>query len=106
MAEQEKRQELEKYVCARARSDPDFRKRLLADPRTVIEAEIGMKFPDSVVIHVHEESLNELHLVLPVVFRLLTELEDEDLAGVVGGIGFQAPAETPPPLPRLNWTRP
>lgn len=105
MAKQEKRQELENYLSAKARSDSGFRQRLLADPRAVIEAEIGLNFPDSVVIHVHEENLNELHIVLPVVFRLLTELEEEDLDGVVGGAGHYAPAE-PPPIPQLNWIKP
>ena len=105
MAKQGKRQELENYLSARAQSDEGFRQRLLANPRTVIESEIGLSFPDSVVIHVHEENLNELHIVLPVVFRLLTELEDEDLDGVVGGVGAYTPAE-PLPIPQLNWIKP
>jgi hypothetical protein len=105
VAKQEKRQELEWYLSARARSDPGFRQRLLANPRAVIEAEIGLNFPDSVVIHVHEESLNELHIVLPVVFRLLIELEDEDLDGVVGGAGQHVPADDLP-IPQLSWIKP
>jgi hypothetical protein len=64
-----------------------------------------LNFPDSVVIHVHEENLNELHIVLPVVFRLLTELEEEDLDGVVGGVGAYTPADSLP-IPQLNWIKP
>ena len=105
MAKQEKRRELENYLSARAQSDEGFRQRLLANPRAVIEAEIGLNFPDSVVIHVHEENLNELHIVLPVVFRLLTELEEEDLEGVVGGVGAYTPADSLP-IPQLNWIKP
>jgi hypothetical protein len=105
VAKQNKRQELESYLTARARSDPGFQQRLLANPRAVIEAEIGLNFPDSVVIHVHEENLNELHIVLPVVFRLLTELEDEDLDGVVGGAGQPLPVNELP-IPQLSWMKP
>ena len=105
MAKQEKRRELENYLSARAQSDEGFRQRLLANPRAVIEAEIGLNFPDSVVIHVHEENLNELHIVLPVVFRLLTELDEEDLDGVVGGASQHAAAD-PVPIPQLNWIKP
>jgi hypothetical protein len=66
LPEQTKRQRLETYLAARAREDPEFRERLIADPRRAIESEIGLSFPASVEISVHEERMNHLHVVLPV----------------------------------------
>jgi hypothetical protein len=66
MSEQTKRQQLESHLAARAAADPDFRERLLRDPKIVIETEIGLRFPDTLSVAVHEEKLNQLHIVLPV----------------------------------------
>ena len=66
MAEQTKRQQLEIYLAERASQDPDFRARLLEDPKATIEAEIGMHFPASLDVRVYEERLNQLHVVLPI----------------------------------------
>ena len=66
MADQSKRQQLETHLAARALQDPDFRERLLRDPKAVIEQEIGLRFPDGVHISVHEEKLNQLHVILPI----------------------------------------
>jgi hypothetical protein len=66
MAEQTKRQQLESHLTARAAEDPDFRERLLENPKRVIEAEIGLRFPDGLSVAVHEEKLNQLHVVLRV----------------------------------------
>ena len=66
MAEQTKRQQLETYLASRAAEDPDFRERLLRDPKATIESEIGLRFPASLHIHVYEETLSQLHVVLPI----------------------------------------
>jgi len=66
MANQTKRQQLETHLAARALRDPDFRERLLQDPKAAIEQEIGLRFPEGVEISVHEEKLNHLHVVLPI----------------------------------------
>ena len=66
MAEQTKRQQLEVHLANKAKSDPDFRERLLADPKRTIEAEIGMRFPEALQVSIYEEKLNHLHVVLPV----------------------------------------
>ena len=66
MADQTKRQQLETHLAARALQDPDFRERLLKDPKAAVEQEIGLWFPDGVQISVHEEKLNHLHVVLPI----------------------------------------
>ena len=80
MAEQTKRQQLESHLMARAAEDPDFRERLLENPKRVIETEIGLRFPDGLSVAVHEEKLNQLHVVLRV--DLLT---GADLPGAAEG---------------------
>jgi hypothetical protein len=66
MSEQTKRQQLEMYLTRRAHDDPAFRDELMKDPKTVIEQAIGLKFPEALTVVVHEEKLNQLHVVLPV----------------------------------------
>ena len=74
MAEQTKRQQLETHLTLRANQDPDFRERLLGDPKRTIEEEIGMTFPEGLQVSVHEEKVNHLHVVLQVGL-----LADDDL---------------------------
>jgi hypothetical protein len=64
--EQTKRQQLETYLAVRAGQDPEFRDRLLANPKQMVETELGLRFPEGLSVSVHEERLNELHVVLPV----------------------------------------
>ena len=66
MVEQTKRQRLETHLMRRAHADPGFRAELLKDPKTVIEKEIGLTFPEALTVQVHEEKLNQLHVVLPI----------------------------------------
>jgi hypothetical protein len=68
MAEQTKRQQLELHLAARALQDPDFREKLLEAPKQTIEKEIGLHFPLTLEIKIHEERLNQLHVVLPMPF--------------------------------------
>ena len=74
MAEQTKRQQLEMHLAGRALRDPDFRARLLEDPKRTIEEEIDLHFPATLNIRIHEEKLNELHVVLPIDLETLGEL--------------------------------
>lgn len=73
MAEQTKRQQLEMHLAGRALQDPDFRARLLEDPKRTIEEEIDLHFPATLSIKIHEEKLNELHVVLHVDLETLGE---------------------------------
>ena len=73
--------EMKQQVAARAGEDEDFRARLLADPKSVIEAELGVSIPDQFAIHVHEDDATAAHLTLPPSERLT----EEDLAHVAGG---------------------
>lgn len=79
MAEQTKRQQLELHLAARASQDPAFREKLLEAPKQTIEEEIGLHFPMSLEIKVHEERLNELHIVLPINLETSGELPEEEI---------------------------
>ena len=53
------------HIVMKAAEDDDFRVRLIADPRTTVEAETGLRFPHDYRIHVHEETATDAHVVLP-----------------------------------------
>lgn len=74
MSEQTKRQQLEMHLMRRAHADPEFRAQLLENPKTAIESEMGLKFPEGLTVAVHEERLNQLHVVLPVDLVLSDDL--------------------------------
>jgi len=78
------RGDIDLLVRKHLESDPEFRKRLVADPRGVIGELAGMKLPQSVQVDVHEESLTHVHLVIPHV-PPAGELSDKDLELVAGG---------------------
>ena len=83
--------EVRAHVAMKAAEDDDFRTRLLADPRATLEAETGIRMPDSYRLHVHEESATDAHLVLPP----KPELSLEQLQQVHGGNG--------PTIDDISW---
>lgn len=89
------RKEFEAMIVARAWKEPDYRKRLLADPKSVVQEELanlykGAALPPAMKVQVHEEGPNDVHLVLPRNPQEFTpqELSDEDLDNVAGGTGI------------------
>ena len=80
-------QEFQNDLVVRALKDESFRKELLADPKAVVEKEMGKlkegsKLPAALEIKVIEQPANALYLVLP---TLPDELSDEVLESVAGG---------------------
>ena len=73
--------EMKARILARAAEDDEFRAKLLADPKPVISAELGVTIPERFTIEVHEDDATSAHLVLPV----SEQLTDEDLSKVAGG---------------------
>ena len=75
----------------RALADPAFRAALVADPRTVIERDGGVRFPASVQVRLIEEKPGEMVFVLPMdpggKADLHGLLEDVELESVAGGKG-------------------
>lgn len=76
--------EIEAQLRAKAEEDPSFRSQLLDNPRTAIKDVTGLEIPEDFVIHVHEESSTDFHLVLP---PASGRLSDEELGSALGGGG-------------------
>jgi hypothetical protein len=83
------RAEAEQRIRERAAADVDFRAQLRADPRAALAAELGTEIPAEITVHVHEESLSDVHLVLPAATE---DLSDADLEAVSGGLCWAEPS--------------
>lgn len=59
------RGEVERCLVTRALRDLQFRMKLLAEPKPLVEAELGMAIPGSLQMQVLEESEAERYVVLP-----------------------------------------
>ncbi len=80
-------QEMRERVVNRAQEDRDFRLQLCSDPKAAIEGELGVTLPEGVSVSVHEESAENVHLVLPP----SAVLSQEELGTVSGGYSFNEP---------------
>lgn len=52
-------------LVEKAQADAEFKASLLANPKAAIEKATGITLPDNVNFYVHEQSLENVHLVLP-----------------------------------------
>ena len=86
--------EMREEVMRRATEDPAVREALKADPKEAIGELIGVRLPDGLRVHVHEESADTGHLVLPPP----SWLDDAALERVTAGFS-SAPEE----MNVLNW---
>ena len=75
-------EDVNRNINERASLDPEFRARVLADPKAVIREEFGINLPDEVSIQVHEHDSNTYHLAL----RSAAELTEEQLEQVSAGL--------------------
>lgn len=75
--------QMRERLIEKATNDGEFRQRLVDDPRTTVEAEFGVTFPENFSVTVHEESSSTAHLVLPPDGRL----DEADLKGVAAASG-------------------
>ena len=73
--------EVRAHIAMKAAEEDDFRARLIADPRATVEEEAGIRFPDGYRVHVHVDTANDAHVVLPP----KPELTQEQLDHIVGG---------------------
>jgi hypothetical protein len=87
------RDEFERAVAQKASQDPDFKRRLLANPKEALKAAFGVEIPKDVAFQVLEETPSRFYLVLPVAMQ---ELSDEDLEKAAGGLGSAAAAAASP----------
>jgi hypothetical protein len=79
-------QQAQQQIIDRANADPEFRNRLLQDPKGAIQEQLGIPLPASITVRVVEEGPGEVVLVLPEQGAASgTPLSDADLEGVAGG---------------------
>ena len=57
--------EMLQHLVDKSALDTDFRKQLLADPKTTISQELGVTMPESMTIKIHESDMQTVHLALP-----------------------------------------
>jgi len=87
-----KRHDFQNHIAKKAWTDPDFKQRLLANPRAVISDELsqikeGVSIPENVKVTVLEEKPDQIYMVLPVNPGDVTgkPLTEEDLEKIAGG---------------------
>lgn len=91
-------QEFHNALMVRALKDESFRRELLADPKAMVEKEMGkvkegIQLPVAWEVKVIEQPANVLYLVLPAMSG--DELSDEELDSIAGGKEYN-------PLPRFS----
>ena len=70
-------------IMTKAWSDPDFKARLLADPKAVL-AEAGVQVPDGIHMKIIEDTSDVINIVLPA-SPAGGALSEQDLEKVAGG---------------------
>ena len=60
------RHNIEQRIVQRAWADPEYRARLLADPRGALAEELGVELPERIRVEVVEERPDLLCIVVPV----------------------------------------
>ena len=70
-----------------AATNPNYRKKLLSNPKEVLEKQMNTKLPESVKVKVVEETADTIYLIAPYVPKQGDELSDADLEKVAGGKG-------------------
>jgi hypothetical protein len=79
------RRAIETQLIEKCWKDPEFKKRVVSDPKGMLEQHTGQKLPAGLKIVVHEEDANTLYFTIPPAPANLNELSDEELEKVAGG---------------------
>jgi hypothetical protein len=72
-------------VVEQAQKNPKYYQQLMADPRRLMEKQLGTSIPKNVNIKVLEEGIDTYYIVLPAFAKEGAELSDSDLENVAGG---------------------
>ena len=72
-------------VVEQAQRNPKYYESLKANPRALMEKQLGTSIPKNVNIKVLEESADTYYIVLPAFAKEGAELSDSDLEKVAGG---------------------
>jgi hypothetical protein len=89
--------QLREKIIARAWKDPEFKRRLLQDPKETLR-EIGANLPEAVVVRVFEDRKDLYNLVVPLSpadVNELTEKELLEIAAANAGEDLNILLETP-----------
>jgi hypothetical protein len=79
-------EKLEENIISNAKKSTEYRKRLLDDPKGLIEGQIGQPLPSEFKVTVLQETPTQAYIVLPYEApKSGSELSDEDLESVAGG---------------------
>lgn len=70
----------QKALVDKATSDPEFRAKLVADPKEALNEAFGVTLPAGLTVTVLEETADQRYIVLP-----STEVSEDELADVSGG---------------------
>jgi hypothetical protein len=70
----------------RAMRDPAFRDALVKQPKTTLEQALGVSLSSTMRVTVHQESADELHLVLPAASGEAQPFSDDELEAVAGQV--------------------
>jgi hypothetical protein len=81
------RNKLQVQLIEKVLKDEAFRNALVTSPRETLEDEYKIKIPDDFKIHVLEEDVNTIYLVLPprTILEKSDELSEAELQTVAGG---------------------
>ena len=73
-------EDMNRKLINKTLEDLEFRNDLLANPKSAIQKEFGIEFPESTSIQVHESDMNTIHLSIPP-----GQLDEEQLEAVAAG---------------------
>ena len=86
--------EIREHLVSKAGADETFRDLLLSNPKSTIEAELGITLPENFTIEAHEEGAQSAHLILPPKAGL-NEAELQQAAGGTQAYFWHAPIDAP-----------
>jgi hypothetical protein len=79
-------QDVSRQLAERAARDPQFRQRLIDNPRQAVQEELGLDIPGDVEITVLEETPSQVYVILPAGITSGQGLSDADLERAAGGV--------------------
>jgi hypothetical protein len=78
--------QMEAALIRKCSEEPEFRAKVLANPKGMLEEALGQKLPENISVFIHEEDLHTLHFAVPPTREALKkELTDEQLEQIAGG---------------------
>jgi hypothetical protein len=101
MSEGSGKAEMEHRIVQRSIEDDAFRQRLLEDPKTAVEQELGSRLPEEVRVVAVEETADTIYLVLPstpMAGGEGGELSDQQLESVAGAGWFDKTCQNTEPF--------